>query len=118
MLNIHRVEHVYLAVGTTDLRKSIDGLSAIVCSVFKLAACETAVFAFCNRNKDKVKILHWDNGFWLYYYRLEKGKLKWPLEEKQGNAIDINLEELGWLLKGYEVRTHNKLRVENGKKYY
>jgi len=118
MLNIHKVEHVYLAVGTTDLRKSIDGLSAIVCSIFKMDTSESSVFVFCNRKRDKLKILHWDNGFWLYYYRVERGQLKWPHEENSGTPVDINIEEFSWLLKGYEVRTHNKLTIKNTKIIY
>ncbi len=118
MLNINKVENVYLAVGTTDLRKSIDGLSAIVCSIFKMDACISSVFVFCNRKRDKVKILHWDNGFWLYYYRVERGQLKWPLEENIDSTVDINIEEFSWLLKGYEIRTGNKLSINNTKKMY
>ncbi|WP_221901478.1 IS66 family insertion sequence element accessory protein TnpB, partial [Bathymodiolus platifrons methanotrophic gill symbiont] len=40
-----------------------------------------SVFIFCNRSRDKLKILYWEcNGFWLYYRRLGKGKFKWPAE--------------------------------------
>lgn len=108
MLNIDKVEHIYLAVGKTDLRKSIDGLSAIIHSSFKIDMDEKCVFAFCNRSCDKMKILHWDNGFWLYYYRLETGRLKWPIEENSA-PVDIDLAEFKWLLKGYEVRKKHKL---------
>ena len=118
MLNINKVEHVYLAVGITDLRKSIDGLSAIVCSIYKMETHESSVFVFCNRKRDKVKILHWDNGFWLYYYRIEKGQLKWPLEGNKDATLDINIEEFSWLLKGYGVRTGNKLMINNNKRSY
>ncbi len=108
MLNIGKVEHIYLAVGTTDLRKSIDGLSVIVHSGFGMEIDEQSVFVFCNRSRDKLKVLHWDNGFWLYYYRLEKGKLKWPMDEKLP-AVNIDLAEFKWLLKGYEIRNNHKL---------
>ena len=108
MLNIDKVEKVYLAVGTTDLRKSIDGLSVIVDRGFGMEIDEQSIFVFCNRSRDKLKVLHWDNGFWLYYYRLEKGKLKWPMSEKL-SCVNIDLAELKWLLKGYEVRKKHKL---------
>ena len=36
MLNINRIEHVYLALGPTDLRKSIDGLAVLVQESFNL----------------------------------------------------------------------------------
>jgi len=118
MLNIDKVQRVYLAVGNTDLRKSIDGLSAIVCCVFKLDTCADAIFVFCNRKMDKIKILHWDNGFWLYYYRLEKGVFKWPKDENQNETLNINMEEFKWILKGYEARVRNKLSIKKGRKYY
>lgn len=113
MLNVNKVKHVYLAVGITDLRKSIDGLGAIVSTNFKLDIYDDAMFVFCNRKKDKIKILHWDNGFWIYYYRIEQGSLKWP--NSDDDILDISLKELSWVLKGYEVRTKNKLRIQRGR---
>ena len=56
MLNIS-MDKVYLAVGTTDLRKSIDGLSIIVLESFKLDPFSKNLFVFCNRKRDKIKIL-------------------------------------------------------------
>ena len=68
---------VYLVVGVTDMRKSIDGLSLIVAETLEMDPFSEAWFIFCNRNRDKLKILFWDtNGFWLYYRRLEKGTFK------------------------------------------
>lgn len=116
MFNIDKVEVVYLAIGATDMRKSIDGLSAIVMHQYKLNIYTKAIFAFCNRNKNRIKVLQWDNGFWLYYYRLEKGRLKWPDIEDSNVAIDI--KEFKWILKGYEPRITNKLEVKKNKNYY
>jgi transposase len=67
MLNAESVERVHLAPGATDLRKSIDGLSALVRAVFELDPFSDQWFVFCNKQRDKLKILRWDyNGFWLY----------------------------------------------------
>ncbi|QXM06239.1 IS66 family insertion sequence element accessory protein TnpB [Crassaminicella indica] len=49
MLNIDKIDTVYLACGATDLRKSIDGLSIIVQTQFQLDPFEKALFVFCNR---------------------------------------------------------------------
>ena len=51
---------VHLACGATDMRKSIDGLAAIVTHTFELNPFDTSLFVFCNRDRDKLKILRWD----------------------------------------------------------
>lgn len=94
---------VYLACGPTDLRKSIDGLAIIVSESFKLDPFSNALFVFCNRNKDKMKILHWEySGFWLYYKRLEKGVFKWP-DTKSDMSLCVSSRELTWLLDGLSL---------------
>ncbi len=93
----------YLACGATDMRKSINGLAAIVEGSFHLDPFEGALFVFCNRNRDRLKILEWDgDGFWLHFKRLERGHFRWPVE---GETRTMNLtgEELGILLGGSKV---------------
>ena len=111
MLNLESVGQIYLAPGVTDLRKSIDGLSAIVSAVFELDPFSDRWFVFCNRKRDKLKILRWDhNGFWLYYRRLEKGRFKWPTET--GPALSITRRQLQWLLDGLTIeQKHAHSRV-------
>jgi len=93
---------VYLACGPTDLRKSIDGLAVLVKEVFQLDPFSPCLFVFCNRKRDKLKILQWDhNGFWLHYRRLEKGSFKWPMDKT--NTIKIGRRELRWLLDGLSL---------------
>jgi transposase len=89
---------VYLACGATDMRKSINGLAAIVQSSFALDPCLNALFVFCNRNRDRIKILEWDgDGFWLYFKRLEKGHFKWAVAGDEP-TLTLNREELYTLL--------------------
>lgn len=100
MLNEVTVDHVYLARGSTDLRKSIDGLAILVKEEFDLDPFSPNLFVFCNRQRDKLKILYWDqNGFWLYYRRLERGKFHWPSEE-HSVPLKITRRQLRWLLDG------------------
>lgn len=100
MLKKISTNQVYLACGATDLRKSIDGLAVLVKEVFQLDPFSPSLFVFCNRNKDKLKILEWDhNGFWLYYRRLEKDKFNWPMGNSK-TTLEINRRELRWLLDG------------------
>ena len=116
MFNINKVKSVYLACGITDLRKSIDGLVMIVQNEMKLDPFDNVLFVFCNKQMNKLKILHFDEGFWLYYYRLEHSHFKWPqnLEE----ALKVNKEDLKWLLKGYEIRNTSKFKSVTQKNYY
>ena len=108
MFNIDKIDTVYIACGATDLRKSIDGLVIIVKNELKLDPFEKALFVFCNKQMNRIKILHFDEGFWLYYYRLENGRLKWP--QNINEALATNKEELKWMLKGYEIRTKTKFK--------
>jgi len=103
MLNQNRIDKVYLALGPTDLRKSINGLSIIVQESFKLDPFSRNLFVFCNRKQDKIKILEWDrNGFWLHYKRLEKGKFKWP-DCTKSSPLVIDEREFRWLLDGLSI---------------
>jgi transposase len=97
--------HIYLASGSTDLRKSIDGLAALVKYHFELDPFSTSLFVFCNRGHDKLKILYWDhNGFWLYYRRLEKGRFKWPKDTVEQKTMSISRRQLQWLLDGLALQ--------------
>jgi len=116
MLNRSFVDQVYLASGSTDLRKSIDGLAAIVQEGFQLDPFSSSLFVFCNRKKDKLKILHWEhNGFWLYYRRLENGIFQWP-DEKEHTPLSISYRELNWLLDGLPLH-QNDAHQKNSAKF-
>lgn len=93
-------QRVYLACGSTDMRKSIDGLAALVQESFQLDPFSPCLFVFCNRGRDKLKILEWDlNGFWVHYRRLERGRFQWP-DTAAGGTIVVSRRELRWLLDG------------------
>ena len=103
---------VYLATGSTDMRKSIDGLAAIVQECFKLNPFSSNLFVFCNKNRNKLKILQWQhNGFWLHYRRLEKGIFQWP-KEGNNSPLILSNRELQWLLDGLSLnqkQAHKKV---------
>jgi len=112
MLSIMGTTKVYLACGSTDMRRSIDGLAAIVQQSFSLDPFSSCLFVFCNKRRDKIKILQWEhNGFWLYYKRLEKGRFQWP-KENNLQTITVSLRELNWLLDGLSLeqkQAHKKV---------
>lgn len=85
------------------MRKSIDGLASLVEGSFALDPFAAALFVFCNRSRDRVKILEWDcDGFWLYFKRLEKGRFRWP-DERESRTMTFSGEELYLLLGGPRV---------------
>lgn len=102
---------VYLACGHTDMRKSINGLTAKVAGSFGLDPFAEAYFVFCNRNRDRVKILEFDgDGFWLYFKRLEKGHFRhWPAAGEE-STMTLSCEELSVLLSGTKVELKLKRR--------
>lgn len=102
---------VYLALGATDMRKAINGLSALASGQLGLNAFSGHVFAFSNRKRTMIKLLVWDrNGFWLLQKRLEKQRFRWPKTE--GEVQEMSVRELAWLLDGLDpMKTigHRKL---------
>ena len=106
------VSEVYLHRDPVDFRKSINGLSAIVELSMNLPLNSDALFVFCSRSRDKLKILYWDRtGFCLWYKRLERDKFKWP-RKHDSNTVSISEEEPHWLLQGLNIsamQTHDSI---------
>jgi len=102
---------VFLQCGATDMRNSIDGLASIVKHQFKLDPFSRSLYVFCNRQKDKIKVLHWqDTGFTLWYKRLERGRFRWP--DNSNEVMAISDRQLGWLLDGLaleEPKAHKEV---------
>lgn len=92
---------VFLACGATDGRKSINGLSLLVQGSFELDPFDAALFVFCNKNRDRLKILEWDgDGFWLHLKRLERDHFKWPSSVGDEKTMALSEVELTHLLGG------------------
>lgn len=93
---------MYVACGYTDMRKSIDGLSAIVQQNFQLNPFEDSLFLFSGRRRDRMKALYWEcDGFVLLYKRLENGRFRWPMDEEQARLL--TKQEFRWLLEGLSI---------------
>jgi len=100
---------IYVATGATDLRRSIDGLAALVRQRFDLDPLSGHLFLFRNRRGDRLKILAWDHGgFWVLYKRLERGTFAWPSDD-DGDAVTMRSGDLGLLLSGIDL-THTRRR--------
>jgi transposase len=100
---------VYLAIGSTDMRKAINGLSILVEQHLSKDPFSGDLFVFCNRRRNMIKILYWDkNGFCLWNKGLEKHRFQWPRSAKE--VVMIGPRELEWLLEGLDyTRAHQRL---------
>jgi transposase len=96
---------VYLAPGTTDMRKSFDSLAAAARVVLEKNPYDGHVFVFCGRRRHLVKALYWDGtGLWLIAKRLAKGTFAWPEAPASGGAVELSAAELAALLGGLDLR--------------
>lgn len=102
MLKELSAENIYIVCGHTDMRKSIDGLAAIVQQQYKLDLFSSSAFLFCGRRRDRLKVLLWEaDGFLLLYKRLEDGKFNWPKSEQE--VRNLTREQYIWLMQGLSV---------------
>lgn len=103
-------DHIYLACGTTDFRKQISGLVAMVRMQFKLDPYKgSCAFIFCNKKRNGIKILRYDsNGFILASKKLlEDMKFQWPRTPDE--VKEISFQQVEWLLQGLEIEQKKAL---------
>ncbi|WP_419711400.1 IS66 family insertion sequence element accessory protein TnpB [Pseudomonas sp. NFX224] len=94
---------VYLYPKPVDFRKSIDGLAALVELDIKVAVFDPVLFVFLNKSRNRVKILYWErNGFCLWLKRLESERFKTSPDATE-EAIVLSVQELNWLLDGFDL---------------
>jgi transposase len=94
---------VFLACGTTDMRKGFDGLAALVQTVLAQDPFSGALFCFRGRRGDLMKALWWDGqGLVLYSKRLERGRFVWP--QAANGSVTLTAAQLSMLLEGIDWR--------------
>jgi transposase len=94
---------IFLASGVTDMRKSFNGLSGLVRSRLAGDPLSGDLFVFCNRSKNRLKILFYDStGLWVLAKRLERGTFAWPAELAGRERIELRYEKLLLILGGLE----------------
>ena len=104
MIHLPASVRVYLCTAPCDMRRSFDGLHALVTGAMKLDAFAGHLFVFANRRKDRVKILYWDrDGFAVWAKRLEEGTYAMPFDEEDEPQREITAQELGALLSGIDL---------------
>ncbi|MBR4832272.1 MAG: IS66 family insertion sequence element accessory protein TnpB [Butyrivibrio sp.] len=102
--DITAADEIYIVCGYTDMRKSIDGLCAIVEDKLHMDPKRSAIFLFCGRRSDRKKILMWEpDGFVLLYKRLSavQGRYRWPRNKNE--VRNLTWREFDWLMSGIDI---------------
>lgn len=96
---------VFLAVQPTDMRKSFNGLCAIAHDHIGETRAHEALFVFCNKRRNRLKILYYDRtGLWVAAKRLEQGTFCWPASTTGDKKISLTPEALQLLLDGVDLK--------------
>ena len=107
MFSLHAHQKYYLYAEPTDMRKGFNGLSGIVRNALKKDPLSGEVFLFVNRRKDRMKVLVWERGgFVLYYKLLEQGTFQLP--SGSGTSLAITWHDLTLILEGVELASVKK----------
>lgn len=106
MLSIAPPPTIYLHSGSTDMRKSFDGLSGIIRGTFGGDPADGSLFLFVNKRRDRIKALWWDgDGYVLWYKRLEEGTFE-VMPSRSGEArVQIDSTQLAMILGGVRLES-------------
>lgn len=109
MIGLTSHQRYFLYDKPCDMRKGFDGLSGVVSSQMQRSPMDGSVYLFVNRRRDRMKMLVWESGgFMLYYKRLEQGQFELPEATKDGHIV-LSWETLVLMLTGISL-------VQNGRR--
>ena len=107
MIHLPASVRVYLATAPRDMRRSFDGLHALVSAVLRLDAFAGHLFVFANKRRDRVKILYWDrDGLVVWAKRLERGRFQIPGGgDAASPTIEVDAVTLAMMIGGVDLDT-------------
>ena len=106
MLSIAPPPTIYLHTGSTDMRKSFDGLSGLIRGTFGTDPSDGSLFLFVNRRRDRIKALWWDgDGYVLWYKRLEEGTFEAMPPKNGEERVRIDSTQLAMILGGVRLES-------------
>ena len=110
MFGLGAATRIYVAVGSTDMRKGFEGLYGLVRDQLGLDPLSGHLCLFCNKGRNRLKVLYWDSsGLWICAKRLERGRFSWPSDGEDSARVTLSQEELSLLLGGIDLtRTRRK----------
>jgi transposase len=104
MLTVTSNVQIYLCTAPTDMRKSFDGLSALVASAMNKDVLSGHLFLFLNRRRDRVKLMWWDrDGLAVFYKRLQAGTFEIPKVSNDQACLELDTTQLAMLLTGVSM---------------
>ncbi len=113
MFALTSANRYYLYLGVTDMRKSFDGLCGVVQDELQRNPFSGEVFLFINKKGDKLKLLKWEpGGFVLYYKRLEEGTFSFPVVNEQKQCYEMRWTDFIMMVEGIDWQ-----KVERKKRY-
>ena len=111
MLSLPANGRIVLCTQAVDMRKSFDGLSALVRNSLSLQPLSGDLFVFLNAKRCLMKLLWWDTGgFCLLAKRLELGRFRLPELPADGNVMHVDRAVLAMVFDGIEVRNVRRLK--------
>ena len=115
MFTLSSTNKFHLYSQPTDMRKSFDGLSGLVQNNLENNPCSGDVFIFINRQRDKIKLLHWQGiSFTLYYKRLEKGTFELPQYDPIVGSIILSYTQMVMIVDGLTIKNiHCRKRYQS-----
>lgn len=104
-------DEIYIVTSYTDMRKSIDGLCAIIEDQLKMDPRRSALYLFCGKRCDRIKALLWEpDGFVLLYKKIEvKGRFRWPRNAQE--VRQITWQQFDWLMSGLEIEQSKAFKL-------
>ena len=113
MLTLSSHTRIFVYSGPTDMRKGFNGLGGLVAEHFDVELLSGHLFLFCNRSRDRIKLLYWDkDGLAIWYKRLEAGSYQLTVSEEQPATLEIDPTQLSLLLSGIDLTS-----VKHRKRY-
>ncbi|MCG5054670.1 MAG: IS66 family insertion sequence element accessory protein TnpB [Myxococcales bacterium] len=95
---------MFIATKPADLRRSFDGLAAMVEGFDPGGSMSGDLFAFFNKRRTQVRMLFWDgSGYWLVMKRLEAGTFRDVFDEDPGGHLELDNAEMAMLLEGVDA---------------
>lgn len=115
MFGLGPATHVYLAAGSTDMRKGFEGLYGLVRDRLLCDPLSGHMFVFANAQRNRLKIFFWDGtGLWVCAKRIERGRVRWPEAKAGEEKITLTHEELALLVGGIDLADTRRRRWYRG----